>query len=830
MKAKPFYAVATIIGVFCSLFTMSAFAEAKSVMLSCTGYTGTTTLTNFQALVKLAEGVGGFSYADSAANGADLWFTDSANNVIPHEVDTWNTSDDSFVWVRIPEVVPVKQGVTVFTMHWGDLAAKQTASENVWKNYNDGKGGFAGVWHMGTASGTANEPDASGNGLDAVPTVNYGTGDLTAMVMTPGIVGNGRVNQTADSYVQGLKVPDYSSHVTDASKFTISGWWSATALNLYPRFASAEGATHYWAVVGYNNDGGSINRWKKIQGVYSNGEVKNGGSVTSAFAIDSFQSPNWVYLTVVWDGTTLTAYSNGAQKYQKTGMVAQTALNTGFMIGGDSAAASKNPAWRGYYDEVRMYDGAQTADRVKADYDTMNSPDAFLAYPSTATWTGAANDGDGTNPQNWECSNNGVAVDGQLPNATYRIQSCTLSGNCDWSGLGTAYLANGTIIEMNGHSLTLPVIYGSGTVQNMAEGAAAELTLSVSSDWTNTDTAFSGNLKLVKTGTGTFTSSKAQTYSGGTIVAAGTARPPTRTSASDVTYSWGSFKAFGPGEITVLPNATFDVRGQYGYCEIITLAGGTYASSGFTGRDDSRTDQSGVWRLTADSSANITQSLTFGNAGNDHLFNLNGHTFTVNVSGGAVYFNSGFSYADNPGTMVLKGAGYGISIFEDATIWATTVTFRVSTRVNLSENVQFHMLDYIAEHTVNVLYAKGGSQLYVYGTFKPNTANSYFVGPQMQDGATVDLSEMTGPWSVKSGGANLTTCKYVTFANGATVNVNLGSRKVSTSEAIMTWDAESKPANLATLTFKGVFNDRTVTLSKREDGLYMPRGLVIIVQ
>ena len=228
--------------------------------------------------------------------------------------------------------------------------------------------------------------------------------------------------------------------------------------------------------------------------------------------------------------------------------------------------------------------------------------------------------------------------------------------------------------------------------------------------------------------------------------------------------------------------------------------------------------------------ANITQSLKFGNAGNDHLFNLNGHTFTVNVPSGTVYFNSDFSYADNPGTMVLKGAGWGVSIFDDATIWATTVTFRVSTRVNLSKNVQFHMLDYIAEHTGNMLLAKEGSQLYVYGTFKPNTANSYFVGPQMQDNAAVDLSEMTGPWSVKSGGSNLTTCKYVTFADGARVNVNLGGRKVPGNEAIMTWDAESKPANLATLTFKGVFNDRIVTLSKREDGLYMPRGLVIIVK
>jgi hypothetical protein len=90
------------IAVICMVAALPSWATAKHVTLSCNGYTGTTTLTNFQALVKLAEGKGGFSYADTAANGVDLWFTDSVGNVIPHEVDTWSTSGESFVWVRIP--------------------------------------------------------------------------------------------------------------------------------------------------------------------------------------------------------------------------------------------------------------------------------------------------------------------------------------------------------------------------------------------------------------------------------------------------------------------------------------------------------------------------------------------------------------------------------------------------------------------------------------------------------------------------------------------------------------------------------------------------------
>lgn len=140
------------------------------------------------------------------------------------------------------------------------------------------------------------------------------------------------------------------------------------------------------------------------------------------------------------------------------------------------------------------------------------------------------------------------------------------------------------------------------------------------------------------------------------------------------------------------------------------------------------------------------------------------------------------------------------------------------------------MHDYIALNTDRTISANSGSKFCVYGTFKPNSANNYFCGPEMQDNTVIDLSGMSGPWSIKSGGSNLVNCKYVTFVNGARVDINLGSRRIAQKEAIMTWDSTSKPTNLSALTFKGVFNDRIVTLSKRDDGLYMPRGFVIIVR
>ena len=128
MKKQTLKAVVSA-AVICMAAASPLWAAAKEATLVLAGYTGTTTLTNFQALVKLNEGRFGFSYDDYAAkDGSDLWFTDSSGNVIPHELDTWDASGDSFVWVRVPEVSGTD---TKIVMHWGEAKnAAQTCSHS----------------------------------------------------------------------------------------------------------------------------------------------------------------------------------------------------------------------------------------------------------------------------------------------------------------------------------------------------------------------------------------------------------------------------------------------------------------------------------------------------------------------------------------------------------------------------------------------------------------------------------------------------------------------------------------------------------------------------
>ena len=83
-------------GLFPDLKTTDAFTTndyAHALDVAFTGYVGATALENFPALVKLSEGIRGFSYTDFALpNGGDLRFTDASGALIPHEIDTWDTN------------------------------------------------------------------------------------------------------------------------------------------------------------------------------------------------------------------------------------------------------------------------------------------------------------------------------------------------------------------------------------------------------------------------------------------------------------------------------------------------------------------------------------------------------------------------------------------------------------------------------------------------------------------------------------------------------------------------------------------------------------------
>ena len=131
--------------VSAALAAASAFAlPRKAAEITVSGYTGTSTLENFPVLVRISPArISGFAYADCAEGGADISFVAAdGTTLLAHEVDTWDTTGESLVWVRVPSVSGTD---TTFTFRWNDAAPPSVTSSDVWS------AGYAGVWHLNEA-------------------------------------------------------------------------------------------------------------------------------------------------------------------------------------------------------------------------------------------------------------------------------------------------------------------------------------------------------------------------------------------------------------------------------------------------------------------------------------------------------------------------------------------------------------------------------------------------------------------------------------------------------------------------------------------------------
>ena len=166
------------------------------------GYTGSEPLSDFPVLVRIAENSpSGFSYDDlkSKSTGADLAFIDMSGNGLPFEIDTWNPSGESLIWVKLPSM----QNGTEFVMCWGSTTSGKTiCADNPFA-------GYYGVWHMNTSSPV----DASGSG-------NAGTA-VGGATVAAGQIGSALSLPTTSDYVT---CGQHQSNADLKDGFTVEAW------------------------------------------------------------------------------------------------------------------------------------------------------------------------------------------------------------------------------------------------------------------------------------------------------------------------------------------------------------------------------------------------------------------------------------------------------------------------------------------------------------------------------------------------------------------------------------------------------------------------------
>ena len=311
-------------------------------------------LADFPVLVRLSEGSPvGFSYADCLrANGGDLRFADAGGNLLPSEVDTWNTNGESLVWVKVPSLA----AGTRIKAYYGWGGAPAVDGSKVWD------GDYVGVWHLGESALPLRE--SSGVSTPFGVSSNLAAAAFSAVGEIGGAVD---FTKTEGGTRPWLSAED-DDDLDGFGSFTVEVWTkrSSTSGNKFVLSKREPGSSE----VSYSvfQTGGGVGALGISTDGSTTANILAGGNSGMSLTWDQ-----WSHQAYVRDVAAMKAfgYVNGNQ----TG---EPALNSSDRIYAGSAklylgnqTSGRPEAFNGLADEVRISRVARSAAWVKAAHDTV---------------------------------------------------------------------------------------------------------------------------------------------------------------------------------------------------------------------------------------------------------------------------------------------------------------------------------------------------------------------------------------------------------------------------------------------------------------------------
>lgn len=282
-------------------------ANYNRMNITFAGYTNSETLLDFPVMVRLGSNIPGFSYSQFASpnNGADLRFAAADGRELPYQIDTWNPSGESYVWVQVPSI----SSTNYITACWGNPADETTqpwtTNGTMWTTLND-TNEFVLVYHLGQSG----FPFADS-------TLKYPANSGVAPASTAGIVGNGNAFTGTQFMDAGL--------VNLSKTFTVSAWVNiaSTANSEQTIWCNKSGG---WNVDGWDFYVDSYNTNDGI--IYFDTADGQGGEVPPRTAVDAVSFGQWHLLTGTLDGV------NGAAHVYVDGLdeTINTSVDTAFQV------------------------------------------------------------------------------------------------------------------------------------------------------------------------------------------------------------------------------------------------------------------------------------------------------------------------------------------------------------------------------------------------------------------------------------------------------------------------------------------------------------------
>ena len=441
-------------------------AFSKKMTVAFTGYAGTAPLTNFPVLVKLSTASPGFSYGDfQKSNGGDLRFVDSSGNLIPHEIDTWNSNGVSTVWVKVPQL---SASARIYACY-GCANPPAVTAMDVWDD------NYVGVWHLNegglplreSSRRSASFVQRSGEGIS---------------FSLEGVVGG---SVAFDGGYSNAVIAVDHDNLDGFEAFTIETW---TKQSSHKTNAGIIGKR-----MGYNN--------RASYYMYDNGSstslcaTETGKSLAIQTSIASpTLNGSWIHQACSVDTTTSTGnvrgYLNGGPSATASKSCGRIYSGIGWLTLGNLNPGGKDNSFNGSIDEVRISKCVRSADWIKATHDTVANAN-FAAYavegvtpvePDRILYVdvdaGVTNTLDASlvteNITNIVKQGSGVLVASAIPGYTGTI---TVEGGV-WQGGASAgdFGGEGTVIDvLDGASLALRGANGNGLVENALSGKTVNL-------------------------------------------------------------------------------------------------------------------------------------------------------------------------------------------------------------------------------------------------------------------------------------------------------------------------------------------------------------------
>src|SRR3989344_3817573 len=383
-------------------------------------------LINFPTLVLLNSTR--INYSLTQNSGQDIRFIDADNTTsLPYEIEIWNESNYSYVWVKVPQIDAGSTGDYIW-MYYNNATTGD--AQNITGTWN---ANYKGVWHLKNGT-TLNANDSTSNSNNG--TINNGTAAATGKVD-----GAGSFDGTDDNINLGG-----SSSLNISGNITVSGW-----------VFDKEGAdfTWGWFLAQFKND-----TMKKIMlrintqdyGTNTFADFNHGhgnGTYYGATGTTNLTANTWYYVTGVYNNTNLLVYLNGVN--EGTSSQIPSNLNTDganiFLGLREDLSEGTGNNFNGSVDEVRMSNVAHSADWIFADYlsqsDTYNAFGAEESAPEPLIEFISPTPANATTTSNTSIQINVSIVESNLENLTY-----------NWNTTNYSLYNNSLVLMMNFDNLT----------------------------------------------------------------------------------------------------------------------------------------------------------------------------------------------------------------------------------------------------------------------------------------------------------------------------------------------------------------------------------------